>query len=421
VASLSPSELDELLGLGALGDQETLLAQRLRAFQAMQQPQREYASPWGAALGGIGNVLGTVSQGIAQNQFGSGMQAIAGQRTVGRDKYATAARNLPPMPDPAALHSPDPAVAAKARADMQVALQAREQLGLVGQASGDPVLGRMAGSILEGYGAQHQNLAGASRFQLERSMAAAQEAAKNERELAEEKAKNERELVEQQKRDVEEFERRKEIARISAGQNAARREQERAADAAQRQAEEAAKSAAKSAENQRKAYLEGYDLTPEAQPSDKEAADIRKAQAGARTMAQTIGEIENLYKQYGTEVLPGEARAKMAALTTDLMMSMKGPEMYGLGVITGPDLSLLQQVVPDPTNAQASVLDFLGGGQTLPKLSTLRNQVSSRFESSARSLGYRPKAAAKPGAMDAAARRARIEELRRKKAAGTLK
>lgn len=136
-------------------------------------------------------------------------------------------------------------------------------------------------------------------------------------------------------------------------------------------------------------YLEGYELSPEAKPTNKETESIRKAQAGTRTIQQTVGEIEALFKTYGTEALPTAARARMSSLTTDLLMSMKGDAMYQLGVLSGPDLEILQRVAPDPTTSKANVLDFLGGDQTLVKLQTLSSQVGRRFENSARSLGYR--------------------------------
>lgn len=148
----------------------------------------------------------------------------------------------------------------------------------------------------------------------------------------------------------------------------------------------------KKSEDAKGYFLDGWEIRPDAAPTPKETQDIRKAQATTRTVRQTIQQIENLYRQFGTQALPSAAKAKMRSLTTDLQLAMKGQEMYGLGVITGPDLDLLNSVVATPTSTEANVLDFLGGGQTLTQLKTLSDQVGRRFENSARSMGYR-----KPG------------------------
>jgi hypothetical protein len=151
-----------------------------------------------------------------------------------------------------------------------------------------------------------------------------------------------------------------------------------------------------------KLFLEGYDLSPEAQPSPPEMTSIRKAQANANTMTGTIAELQQLYKQFGNSPLPGPVKAKMSALATDLMLAAKGPEMYQLGVIAGPDMEILGKIVTDPTSANATALDFIGDDQSMARLTALAGQVKRRFGNSARSLGFKQKSvpSAKGGKLD---------------------
>lgn len=144
-------------------------------------------------------------------------------------------------------------------------------------------------------------------------------------------------------------------------------------------------------------FLEGYNLDPEKRPTSKEVQDLRSAQTSTHVIDKTISEIEGLYKQYGTEVLPSAAKARLKSLITDLKLAMKGPEQFALGVLAGPDMELIDKVVPDPTTPRATVMHYLGGSdQTMPQLSALRGQVKRRFAEAAAARGFRPNAAAAP-------------------------
>lgn len=138
-----------------------------------------------------------------------------------------------------------------------------------------------------------------------------------------------------------------------------------------------------------KFFLDGYDLSPEAQPSPPEMTSIRKAWAATKTIDETTRELEKMFRQYGNSPLPGHAKARMGQLATDLKLAAKGPEMYALGVIAGPDEALLDKVIPDPTTANATVLDFVGDDQSLAKLIGFRQQAARRFQNSANSLGFK--------------------------------
>jgi hypothetical protein len=145
----------------------------------------------------------------------------------------------------------------------------------------------------------------------------------------------------------------------------------------------------KRAIEEKEKYLEGYTLDPAASPKDSEVQKVREAQAATRTIQATAKEIADLYRKHGTQALPTAERARMQSLVTDLQLAMKGPEMFQLGVLAGPDMAILDRMVPDVTGAQANILDFLGGAQIIPKLEALEGQVGRKFENKARALGYR--------------------------------
>lgn len=147
----------------------------------------------------------------------------------------------------------------------------------------------------------------------------------------------------------------------------------------------------KADKEQAKYFVDGWSLSPDARPSDKETADFRQATAQFGSMKESVEALRALYRQYGTEALPTEARARMGAIARDLQLAAKSPSAYALGVLTGPDLALLEELVPNPASAKANALDFIGSDQTLAKLEQFLTQGESRLRNTARSMGYRQK------------------------------
>lgn len=71
--------------------------------------------------------------------------------------------------------------------------------------------------------------------------------------------------------------------------------------------------------------------------------------------------------------------ATARAAATNLMMLLKGPAAYNLGVITGPDLQLLEGVVENPDRLGLLVRQ----GQILPKLQVLSRGLGSKYGATA--------------------------------------
>lgn len=169
--------------------------------------------------------------------------------------------------------------------------------------------------------------------------------------------------------------------------------------------------------------LDEYDLRPGFDLKPEIAEKLRDAQAQTRTMTKNVDELMTLYRTHGNSVLPGKARARMEAVARHLQLKSKGKTMFELGVIAGPDMDLLNGVIPVPTKKDATIADFFSGGgdssETMERLRVMREQLGENFHSAATTRGYLKKAAKqKTSAVEPAswndADEARLQELERK-------
>lgn len=135
--------------------------------------------------------------------------------------------------------------------------------------------------------------------------------------------------------------------------------------------------------------IPGWDASPDVKVKPEVAQKLRDTVAGQKTIESTVDGIEKLFKQYGNQPLPGPAKSKMQGLLTDLQLNLKGESQFGLGVLTGPDLALLEKVTGDPTRVGNTLLDYFSEGEnTLAKLAEVRNQSRQRFENRLNASGY---------------------------------
>jgi hypothetical protein len=105
--------------------------------------------------------------------------------------------------------------------------------------------------------------------------------------------------------------------------------------------------------------------------------------AGIDALSQAIGEYVN---QLGTwsklDVLSPDKRAEMGTYYKNLMLQAK--EAYNLGVLNGPDLGILMDVVQDPV----SIMGTLTSNQALAKQATNLNRFMNKVKSN--NLGQSP-------------------------------
>jgi hypothetical protein len=92
-------------------------------------------------------------------------------------------------------------------------------------------------------------------------------------------------------------------------------------------------------------------------PSDgggKPPEAYSKQTSGIQNLQTAITEYQAALKDFGTmDMLSPDARAAMGTKYNNMMLQAK--EAYNLGVLNGPDYSILQSVVADPTSMRGAV------------------------------------------------------------------
>lgn len=132
----------------------------------------------------------------------------------------------------------------------------------------------------------------------------------------------------------------------------------------------------------------GYERTGEVLPKAEEAAKLRVAAANAEQLNSKLRRMKDLVKQYGSFEYGGEGGTEMESLATEIQLLSKSPEMYQLGVLTGPDLSLLQKIASDPSSASSL---FSRDSSRQKQIDSQIKSISDKLSSVTKASGYRPK------------------------------
>ena len=87
----------------------------------------------------------------------------------------------------------------------------------------------------------------------------------------------------------------------------------------------------------------------------------------------TLGRVETSLSSYkemlkntGTEIWPGQKKLAVGGLQKDLLLEMK--ELYNLGVLNGPDLEIMSEIMKDPTAISSQ---FYSGDDLIFQLETI--------------------------------------------------
>lgn len=104
MASLSPEELEQLMGLGTLDEQGALLEQQQAQAQGLLRGgNAQRTTGIGAALSGLGDAVGAGVGAYRQGKLNEQQKALVDQKQTGRNLYADALRRKPQgasgMPD----------------------------------------------------------------------------------------------------------------------------------------------------------------------------------------------------------------------------------------------------------------------------------------------------------------------------------
>jgi hypothetical protein len=89
LASASPEELEQLMGMGTLDEKGGLLEQQMAQAQALRSNHSQgHSTGLGAGLGGLADILNGYASGRQQKETGEQQQALLAQKDSGRNLYA---------------------------------------------------------------------------------------------------------------------------------------------------------------------------------------------------------------------------------------------------------------------------------------------------------------------------------------------
>lgn len=114
-----------------------------------------------------------------------------------------------------------------------------------------------------------------------------------------------------------------------------------------------------------------------------EAAKLRAVKGDVDYMVSAVDKLSALIDKHGVEVMPGQAKADMEAILTDLQLKMKGPGGYELGVLAGPDMGLLEKASGDPTKLGAL---FGGAAGVKTRLRRLKENLQGSYGSKVKAV-----------------------------------
>lgn len=143
----------------------------------------------------------------------------------------------------------------------------------------------------------------------------------------------------------------------------------------------------------------GYERTGEVLPKPEEAQKLRKATASAEQLQSKLKRLRELVGGVngkggaGAFEYGGKEGQEMETLATEIQLLSKGEDMYQLGVLTGPDMSLLQKITADPSSVNSF---FTREGTRLKQIDTQIKSIQDKLGSVTKASGYKPKAGNTP-------------------------
>lgn len=99
LSTMSPEELQQILGLGTMDERGALLQQQMAQAEALRQPSgRQYSTGWGAALGGLGDAAKFIAGSRQMDKTQAGLEELLGKKDAGRGLYVDAMRRRATAP-----------------------------------------------------------------------------------------------------------------------------------------------------------------------------------------------------------------------------------------------------------------------------------------------------------------------------------
>jgi len=116
-------------------------------------------------------------------------------------------------------------------------------------------------------------------------------------------------------------------------------------------------------------------------PTSTNTTRIQEVNSAASAIQESLTAYEKLVNKHGAEVWPGKGRDALSAARRDLQLQMK--ELFNLGVLNGPDLDLMNELLIDPTSptttAEGAIGQMFGSAgvrdRAIANIQQLRGQI----------------------------------------------
>ena len=119
-----------------------------------------------------------------------------------------------------------------------------------------------------------------------------------------------------------------------------------------------------------------------------ELVQFRKRTAKVPGIIRKINQLRALVQKHGpVENTVGQAGQDMASLANDIKLDLKGPEFKELGVLAGPDMRILEALVPN-TEPGLNLNVMRSAESVNANLSNLANRLEADLDDAARSIGF---------------------------------
>lgn len=144
-------------------------------------------------------------------------------------------------------------------------------------------------------------------------------------------------------------------------------------------------------ELRRNSNIGGWKLAEGATPTTDDAKKFKSGASAARALLENLNTYQSLLNEHGTE-LGGKTAEQMKSLVRDIQLGAKNEDLYSLGVLTGPDLALLEEIVGTAPTGVMSKLNPMewGGRRAKNNAQQFRENLNSRINAKAKTYGFEP-------------------------------
>jgi hypothetical protein len=134
-------------------------------------------------------------------------------------------------------------------------------------------------------------------------------------------------------------------------------------------------------------YISPEGFVPATAPVAPEPTENENKQVLAlRTAHDTLKDLKSTFAKTGTEILPTAGKTRLGSQYRNLQLQLK--ELFNLGVLNGPDLELMNQVLVDPTSVSANAL-YGGTDRVLASMEEVQKFIENKEKALLQSPGVK--------------------------------